>query len=124
MSIAGTNNKIKAEDYGDILALKVEGEKLYYSEEGGSYQGEYVAVIKSEKTVNNYYSTKLAQYYVFIGDYGSCSGCDWLEDERDTLTGEVDVKNALEYATQSVPVYILPEKPTKEWVDALAKKIN
>lgn len=115
------SSKIKVDDYGDILALKVDGEKVYYSEEGGSYQGNYVAVIKSEKEVGIEYFT---QFYIFVGYYGSCSSCDWLESEKDWDTGEVDAKAALDYTAQSVPLYILPKKPTLKWVNELAAKAN
>lgn len=116
-------SKIKADDYGDILAFRYEGEKIYYSQKGGSYQGEYVAVIKSQFKLG-YGESKLDQYYVFVGSYGSCSGCDWLEAEQDWDTDEVDAKNALEYAEQSKPIFILTRKPTQKWVDDLAEKAN
>lgn len=116
-------SKIKVKDYGDILAVKCNGEKIYYSTEGSSYRGEYVAVVKAQKEIKHG-GEKLDQYYVFIGSYGACSGCDWLEAEQDWDTGEVDVKSALEYAEQSNPLYILARKPTKVWVDKLAKKVN
>lgn len=44
-------SKIRVDDYGDILAVKYDGEKIYYSTEGGSYQGSYVAVIKSQAEI-------------------------------------------------------------------------
>lgn len=116
-------SKIKADDYGDILALKYDGEKVYFSEDGGSYQGEYVAVIKSSVKLG-WNDTETPQYYVLTGSYGSCSGCDWLKDERDWNDDTVDAAKALEYAEQSKPLYILPDMPTQEWVDALARKIN
>lgn len=124
------DNKIKVEDYGDILAFRYEGEKVYFSEEGGSYQGEYVAVIKAEKELGYSDDNKAKQYYVFVSSYGSCSGCDWLEavGETDWESEDyeifVDVKEALEYANQTEPLYILPNKPTKKWVNDLAKKAN
>lgn len=122
-------SKIKVKDYGDILALKYDGEKIYFSEAGGSYQGEYIAVIKTKKE-HDWGETYFDQYYVLSGSYGSCSGCDWLSatgetdyesDDYDTL---IDAKKALEYAEQSKPLYILPNKPTKKWVDDLARKMN
>ena len=122
-------SKIKVEDYGDILALKYDGEKIFYSDSGGSYQGEYVAVIKSQTEIG-YEDEKLDQYYVFMGSYGSCSGCDWLEAESETdyesedFDKTVDAKKALEYAEQSTPLYILDKKPTQSWVDKLAERIN
>jgi len=115
------SNRIKVDDYGDILALKVDGEKIYYSEEGGSYQGSYVAVIKSEKEAG---MESFTQFYVFVDSYGSCAGCDWLESEWYWKDKTVDAKRALEYASQSVPLYILPRKPTLKWVNELATKIN
>lgn len=116
-------SRVKVDDYGDILALKYDGEKVYYSTEGGSYQGEYVAVVKCLKEIG-YGDDKLEQYYVFVDSYGSCSGCDWLESEQDYDNNEVDAAKALEYAEQSKPLYILPELPTEQWVNALSTKVN
>lgn len=120
--------KIRADDYGDILALKCDGEKIFFSEKGGSYQGSYVAVIKTEIAVPEYSDNKVDQFYVFIGDYGSCSGCDWLEAEAEYDDAyehhEVEAAKALEYAQQSTPIYILTEQPTQEWVDKLAERVN
>lgn len=123
-------SKIKVKDYGDILALKCDGEKVYYSESGGSYQGQYVAVVKAQTEIGYGEESKVDQYYVFIGSYGSCSGCDWLQAEGETdydsddYDKYVDAKAALEYASQSTPLYILQKKPTKQWVDNLAKEAN
>lgn len=122
-------DKVKVKDYGDILALKCDGEKLFYSLKGGSYEGDYVAVIKAQTEIS-WRDDKVDQYYVFIGRYGSCSGCDWLESEGDVNWDNdgygymVDAKKALEYAQQSTPLYILDQPPTQEWVDKLAERAN
>lgn len=123
-------SKVKVNDYGDILALKCDGEKIYFSTSGGSYQGEYVAVIKATKKFDNWREIELDQYYVFTDSYGSCSGCDWLESHTETdydskdLDQYIDAKSALEYASQSTPLYILAEKPSIDWVNNLAYKVN
>lgn len=119
------NNKVKVLDYADVLAIRWEGTPVYFSEEGGSYQGKYVAVLEVEQEID--YEKENA-YYVFVGSYGSCSGCDWLKSEGDydyEANGYfIDAKLALEYGSQSKPIYILPDKPTEEWVNKLAEKVN
>lgn len=123
---------ITVKDYGDILAFRYEGEKVYYKTDN-YYHGKYVAVIKTKKIIESYDDIKINQYYVFVGEYGSCSSCDWLEAEGDynidDYDGEkypykIDVKLALEYSNQSIPIFILPKKPTEEWVNKLVDKVT
>ena len=125
-------SKLIVRDYGDILAFRYEGEKVYYKTDG-YYQGKYIAVIKTKKIIESYDDIKINQYYVFVGEYGSCTSCDWLQSEGDydiySYDGEkysytVDAKLALEYSNQSIPIFILPKKPTKEWVNKLVDKVN
>jgi len=120
-------SKIKVSDYGDVLALKYDGKKLYFSDDGGSYTGQYVAVIEAE-TELSWRDKKVKQYYVIVDEYGSCSGCDWLEAEiewdDDYENMLIEPAKALEYGEQTKPLYILAEKPTDEWVKQLARKAN
>ncbi len=92
--------KIKVEDYGDMFA-KVKDMRLVKFEYFGSYQGQYLVVLEDDGWL-----------YFYIGSYGSCSGCDWLEAERD-FEGEVNYKEALEYCnsplTAKVPVVVWNE---------------
>lgn len=91
-------SKIKVDDYGQMLATINDLEPVFYAE-AGSYQGMYIA-INADKT----------RLFLYADSYGSCSGCDWLEDEKDWSTGEVDYKAAVEYCEQSKPKLILPKE--------------
>lgn len=96
MSAEVSNSKIKVESYGDLLA-KVKGLELVSYDEDGGYQGEYMAVLKDDNRL-----------FYYTGYYGSCSGCDFLEDVRDWNTGEVEYKEALGYCEQVTLKYIVP----------------
>ncbi len=92
-----TQNKIKANNYGDLLAQVLNMELLDF-QTYGSYQGHYLAVLKEDERVHFY-----------IGYYGSCSGCDWLEAEIDYADGTIDYKEALDYCNSQSPArFILP----------------
>lgn len=88
--------KIKVEDYGDMLA-KIKSLDLVEYKELGDYQGDYLAVLKDKKTL-----------YFYFDVYGSCSGCDWLEAEKDWSTNELDYKSALDYCQQITLKYSMP----------------
>jgi len=89
---------IKVENYGDMLAQINDLELVSFETDNG-YQGEYLAVCKDK-----------AKLYYFNDYYGSCSGCDWLEDKGDYSNGgyEVDYKEALEYCGGIKPKFIVP----------------
>lgn len=90
--------KFKVEDYGDMLA-KVFNADLVAYQRYGSYQGTYLAVLDENGT-----------YKFYVDYYGSCSGCDWLESEKDWDTGEVDYKDALEYCQKVKLKYAMPKE--------------
>jgi hypothetical protein len=90
--------KIKVEDYGDMFAKLNDMELVSYETDGG-YQGEYKIILLDKKTDRLFY---------YFDYYGSCSGCDWLEAEKDWDTGEIDYKKALDYVQQIKPKYITP----------------
>jgi hypothetical protein len=62
---------MKIKTYADVIAVATGGESLAYQEYGSS-QGDYLAVTKAGD-----------ELHVWKGSYGSCSGCDWLENERE-----------------------------------------
>lgn len=96
------NKNIKAENYGEMFA-QIHDMQLVSFETDGGYQGDYLVVLKDEEKKKLYY---------YIGSYGSCSGCDWLEAEKDYSTGEIDYKKALDYCGDIKPSYITPiDKP-------------
>ena len=94
-----TSDRVKVDDYGDVLAIAYDLEKVSCEEDGG-YQGEYLVVLRDDKTKRLFY---------FTGYYGSCSGCDWLQDVQDWDDGTVSYKDILEYVNDRKPLYIVPE---------------
>jgi len=67
---------MKVKDYGDMLG-KVQGKPCIVFECFGSYSGDWVAVLDSGRNIE-----------LWKGYYGSCSGCDFLEAEKDTWQSE------------------------------------
>lgn len=105
---------IFVKNYGDMLA-QINGMELVEFREDGGYQGEYCAVLKAEATDDYYGEHAPERLYYFFGNYGSCSGCDWLQsegewvyDDADDERYKVEYKTALEFAQQSKPTYIVP----------------
>jgi hypothetical protein len=92
-----TKATIKAENYGEVLAAINDMELVSFEDDGG-YQGEYKVVLKE--------GDRLLYYF---GSYGSCSGCDWIEDVKDWDTGEIPYKEALDYCAGIKPMYIVPD---------------
>jgi hypothetical protein len=88
--------KFKADNYGDVLAA-VHGLELVSFEQTGDYHGKYLAVLKDTNRL-----------FYYIGAYGSCSVCDWLEEQRDWDTNEISLKAALDYCADIKPKYIVP----------------
>lgn len=101
-------NRLKVENYGDMLA-KLRDMQLVFYECMGSYQGSYLAVLLDEP--DKYDDTLTKRFFLYKGNYGSCSGCDWLEAERNWSDDTVDYKEANEFCSQMKPVFILPAKP-------------
>ena len=87
----------KADNYGEVIAVIKDLELVSYTKDG-DYSGDYIAILKDKE-----------KFYYYIGQFGSCSGCDWLEDVQDWNTGEVPYQEALNYVTQDLtPEYITP----------------
>lgn len=86
---------MKVSDYGDMLA-KVKGKELLVTCFFGSYQGDWIGVLKDGDKLE-----------LWKGSYGSCSGCDFLEAVRDWKTEEVDDKEAQDYFKGETPFLIL-----------------
>ena len=98
---------MKALDYGELAEWYLKKKLLAYVE-FGSYQGEYIVVIDDGDDV-----------LLYKGYYGSCSGCDWLEAERDWVTDEIKDDVAKEFCQQefSHPFAAIPKETIKR-VDA------
>lgn len=58
-------------NYGDAIS-KGKGLELVFYKTYGSYQGDWIIVAKND-----------TEYFIFKGYYGSCSGCDELENFED-----------------------------------------
>jgi len=62
------------ENYGDMVAYFTKGFLISYKEYG-SYQGDWMAIIEKDREI-----------IIHKGSYGSCGGCDFLQDRSDDLT--------------------------------------
>lgn len=101
----------KVSDYGDMFAKVLNMDLIHYSEYGG-YSGSWIGILKDEDRV-----------FFYLDYYGSCSGCDWLEAERDWETEEVDAKEAIQYVGDIKPMLILPIFMIKRLKDDDIKEI-
>ena len=99
-------SSFKAENYGEVLAAVNNMELISFNEDGG-YQGDYLVVLKDDNRL-----------FYYIDSYGSCSGCDWLEDVRDWETREIPYKEALDYCSGIKPKYIVPVEKPLEFVSS------
>ena len=88
---------IKVEDYGDMLA-KIFDMELVTIQYYGLFDGDYLVVL-NDKGI----------YKFYIDAFGSCSGCDWLEDKRNDAH-EVNYLEALEYCQQVKLKFAIPQK--------------
>lgn len=93
---------MKVQNYGEMLAI-VKNKPLLKYKTFGSYQGDYIAVLGGEESVE-----------IYKGSYGSCSGCDWLEGEKDWESNEVSDEKASDYCKDDKPFLILPKEVIKE----------
>ena len=92
-------DKFKANNYGEVLAAINQMELISFEEEG-DYEGYYLAVLKDNQDGEE-------RLFYYIGSYGSCSGCDWLESVSD-YDNFVPLKEALDYVAELKPKYIVP----------------
>jgi len=88
--------RIRVENYGDMFAKVLQMDLIVYREYG-SYSGSWIAVLKDEDRI-----------FFYKDYYGSCSGCDWLEAEKDYETDEVDAKSAIQFVGDVKASYIFP----------------
>jgi hypothetical protein len=98
------------DNYGEMMA-QVNGYELISYETDNGYQGDYCVVLSDGERL-----------FYYIDSYGSCSGCDWLEDKGDIYSSSdelkkqkgdkmyaVEYKEALEYCGEIKPKYIVPK---------------
>lgn len=103
--------------YGMLIANYLGGTLWSYAEYG-DYQGDYVALIYKDSNL-----------LIYKGFYGSCSGCDWLQDQTgEEISDEVvkeymkDDKPFLTIPSDSLPkteedlITLLPAN-TRVWLD-------
>lgn len=88
---------MKINNYGDVLSKGL-NKKLIAYETFGSYQGDYIVVLENED-----------KFEFYKGNYGSCSGCDWLEAEKDWRTEEISDEKIKEYLKDFNPFLIVPK---------------
>lgn len=98
------NQHLFVDNYGELLAQVNDMELVSFETDNG-YQGDYCAVL-----------TDGERLFYYVDSYGSCSGCDWLEDEDGYSSDEkygkyykVKYKNALDYCGGIKPKYIVPK---------------
>jgi len=96
---------INVKDYGDMICQINDLELVDYQTDGG-YQGDYLVIGKDVENKRLFY---------YVGSYGSCSWCDWLEAENlgDYSSEDgyiVKYKDALEFCGGIKPKFIVPEK--------------
>lgn len=90
------------EDYGDLIAFTINGFRWSYKTYG-SYQGDYIAIIE-----------KAGKILIYKGYYGSCSGCDWFEDNMQGYSDEpikVTAADIKEYVDSEAEVFLEIPKP-------------
>lgn len=95
------------DNYGELLAQVNDMELISFETDNG-YQGDYCAVLMNGERL-----------FYYIGSYGSCSGCDWLEAEdisdfnsdndRNGKNYKILYKDALDYCGDIKPMYIVPK---------------
>lgn len=88
--------RIKVKNYGEMLAAVNDLELVEYDTDG-SYQGHYKATLKDD-----------SRLFYYFGNYGSCSGCDWLEDNQSWEDDTVAWTDAVNYCAGVKPTYIVP----------------
>jgi hypothetical protein len=76
-------DELQSIDYHQALSL-LHSEIKWIYEEGGEYQGEWVAVGEDKEGI----------WYYKRGSYGSCSGCDWYQGIEDK-EGAIDYIKAM-----------------------------
>ena len=101
------NTHLFVNDYGELLA-QVNGYDLVSFERDGGYQGDYCAVL-----------TDGERLFYYIDSYGSCSGCDWLEDKGSwyQIEGELDKQR-----TESGKSYAVPYTDELEFCGGIKPK--
>lgn len=107
-------NIIQVDNYGDMLAQINQLELIYYKEVG-DYSGEYLAILADDERM-----------FIYKGSFGSCSGCDWLEDNQIGFNDspyKIKYKDAVGFADNK-PLYIVPYKDNKFWLKQVLRLIN
>ncbi len=90
--------EIKVDDYGDMLSV-VTGKKLISFKRFGSYQGEWIATLDSGENIE-----------IWKGYYGSCSGCDWIEAEKNYEKDTISLEKAKEFFKENRPFAVIPKE--------------
>lgn len=99
--------KLEPLNYGTVLATGLKAELLAYKEYG-SYQGDWIAILKTTDD----------KVEIFKGNYGSCPGCDWLEDNSN-WDGEISEESVTEFCRrEGKPFLELDSRTARTIVEA------
>jgi hypothetical protein len=83
-------------NYGELIANYIGGTLWSYNEYG-SYQGDYIAVIYKDSNL-----------LLYKGSFGSCSGCDWLQNYDEEISGEeIPDEDVEEYMKDIQPFLVI-----------------
>lgn len=93
---------MKVENYGQMLA-EIQGKKLISYDTFGSCQGDWLASIDCGENIE-----------IWKGYYGSCSGCDWIENEKNYETNEISEKKIKEFFKEDRPFCVIPKSVMKD----------
>ena len=99
---------LKAKEYADDYSIVAEakGHKVVFYQEFGSYQGEWLMVSRDKDN-----------YYIWSGDFGSCSGCDSLQaDLIDGFSDTVSQEAIDQFSSGYTPFATVPRATAKEMV--------
>jgi len=102
------NNMEKKEiyGYGELLAYALDKKLLAYSTYG-SYSGDYIAILDSGDNIE-----------IWKGYYGSCSGCDWIEAQKNWEDETITKTQALNYVKDEKPFLSIKKRNLKVLIDS------
>jgi len=96
----------KVSNYGEVLAHGL-GMTLIAYATFGSYQGDYIAMLE-----------KGGEVYIFKGNYGSCSGCDWLDAKTSWMDSTISDVEIQEYVKEEKPFATISHNNIQTLIDA------
>jgi len=110
-----SEGKEESFNYGGWIELQHPDKKWFYNQ-GGSYQGEWVALGVSNDG-----------FFFHQGSYGSCSGCDWLEglsDKEDAINFLNEMKKIIKIGDTWEEAKVYLENTKKNGWEDLVEAID